>query len=247
MTRCFRFGGFALDLSAYVLTRADGTRVSLQRVPMDLLILLVERAGALVDREVIREGLWGKDVFVEQDASINTAVRKIRRALDDDRAEPRFIETVVGKGYRFVAPVDTNDRRESVSDAVSQRPGTTPAPPRRIFPSYAVVRHTKEFLLAEGGNLLGRDPTARVYIDHSSVSRQHAQIVISTDGARLEDLDSRNGTFLNGRRVSAPEAIQDGAVIGLGAITLTFVAISGPASTAPYPGLGPPRRAVRKR
>jgi FOG: FHA domain len=57
---------------------------------------------------------------------------------------------------------------------------------------------------------------ARVYIDHSSVSRQHARIVVHTDGVTLEDLDSRNGTFLNGRRVSEPEAIQDGALIGLG-------------------------------
>jgi DNA-binding winged helix-turn-helix (wHTH) protein len=247
MTRWFSFGGFALDLSAYVLMRADGTRVKLQKVPMELLILLVERPGALVAREVIRDALWGTDVFVEQDASINTAVRKIRRALGDDQAEPRFIETVVGKGYRFVASVDTHDRREPASGAVSHRLGATPTPPRRVFPSYSVVRNTEQFLLAEGANLLGRDPAARVYIDHSSVSRQHAQIVINTDGARLEDLGSRNGTFLNGRRVSAPEAIQDGAVIGLGPITLTFVAVSGPASTAPYPSLGQPRRTARKR
>jgi DNA-binding winged helix-turn-helix (wHTH) protein len=233
MTRWFRFGGFALDLSAYVLTRADGTRVKLQRVPMELLILLVDRAGALVEREVIREALWGPDVFVEQNASINTAVRKIRRALGDDPAEPRFIETVAGKGYRFVASVDTNR--------------TVSAPPGRVFPGYAVVRNTEEFLLAEGSNLLGRDPAARVYIDHSSVSRRHARIVVNTDGVTLEDLDSRNGTFLNGRRVSAPEAIQDGALIGLGPIALRFVAFSDPASTAPYPNPGQPRRTARKR
>jgi DNA-binding winged helix-turn-helix (wHTH) protein len=246
MTRRFRFGGFALDVDAYALTRADGTRVRLQKVPMDLLILLVERAGALVEREVIRGALWCADVFVEQDASINTAVRKIRRALDDDQIEPRFIETVVGKGYRFVAPVTTNDRRESDSGDVSPRSGAAAAP-RRIFPSYSLVRGAQEFVLAEGSNLLGRDPAARVYIDHSSVSRQHAQIVIDGEGARLEDLDSRNGTFLNGRRISAPETIQDGALIGLGPITVTFVAVSGPASTAPYPNLGEPSRATRKR
>lgn len=246
MTRCFRFGGFTLDLDAYVLTRADGARVRLQKVPMDLLILLVEHAGALVEREAIREALWGADVFVEQDASINTAVRKIRRALDDDQIEPRFIETVVGKGYRFVAPVATNDHRDSGSGDATPR-SRAAAAPRRIFPSYSLVRGVQEFVLGEGSNLLGRDPAARVYIDHSSVSRQHARIVVNPDGVTVEDLDSRNGTFVNGRRVSAPEAIRDGALIGLGPITLTFVAVSGPGSTAPYPALEPPRRAARKR
>lgn len=130
MTRCFRFGGFALDLDAYVLTRADGTRVRLQRVPMDLLILLVERAGALVGREVIREALWGGDVFLEQDASINTAVRKIRRALGDAQLEPQFIETVVGKGYRFVAPVQMDDRIGLAISGVGEPSHGPAAPPR---------------------------------------------------------------------------------------------------------------------
>ena len=72
---------------------------------MELLILLVQRHGELVSREEIAERLWGKDVFVDIDHSINTAIRKIRQALRDDPEKPRFVETVVGKGYRFAAPV----------------------------------------------------------------------------------------------------------------------------------------------
>src|SRR5262249_51579616 len=72
---------------------------------MELLILLVERGGELVSREEIADRLWGKDIFVDIDHSINTAVRKIRLVLRDDSEKPRFVETVVGKGYRFAAPV----------------------------------------------------------------------------------------------------------------------------------------------
>src|SRR3989442_13648909 len=72
---------------------------------MELLTLLTERRGNLVTRAEIVERLWGKDVFVDADAAINTAVRKVRRALGDDPDAPHFLETVVGKGYRFVGPI----------------------------------------------------------------------------------------------------------------------------------------------
>ena len=72
---------------------------------MELLLLLVERNGELVSREEISQRLWGADVFVDVDLGINTAVRKVRTALRDDPEKPRFVETVVGKGYRFAAPV----------------------------------------------------------------------------------------------------------------------------------------------
>ena len=77
---------------------------------MELLIFLVERRGELVSRDEIAERLWGKDVFVEVDHSINVAVRKIRVVLRDDSEKPRFVETVVGRGYRFTAPVICSDR-----------------------------------------------------------------------------------------------------------------------------------------
>lgn len=100
----YEFHRFELDLGRYELRRA-GRRIRLQRVPMDLLILLVERRGALVTREDIVAGVWTSDSIVDTERSINTAIRKIRQALDDDAGTPRFIETVVGKGYRFIAEV----------------------------------------------------------------------------------------------------------------------------------------------
>ena len=98
------FGDFTLDQSRYRLERGERL-LRLEKLPMELLILLVQRGGELVSREEIAERLWGKDVFVDVDHSINTAVRKIRLALRDDPEKPRFVETVVGKGYRFAAPV----------------------------------------------------------------------------------------------------------------------------------------------
>src|SRR6516162_6193980 len=94
-----------IDLSRYELS-LDGRRVRLEHQPMELLILLVERKGQLVTREDIVGKLWGKDVFVDVDQSINAAVRKIRFALKDNPAQPRYLETVVGKGYRFIGDME---------------------------------------------------------------------------------------------------------------------------------------------
>ena len=100
-----RFGQFRLDVSSYELRR--GARpVRLERQPMDLLILLVTRRGELISRSEIIERLWNRDVFVDVETGVNTAIRKIRRALNDSPEEPSFIETVAGKGYRFIADVD---------------------------------------------------------------------------------------------------------------------------------------------
>ncbi len=104
MAQEFQFGDFTLDQSRYRLQKGERL-LRLEKRPMELLILLVQRQGELVSREEIAEHLWGKDVFLEVDHSINTAVRKIRLVLRDDPEKPRFVETVVGKGYRFAAPV----------------------------------------------------------------------------------------------------------------------------------------------
>ena len=101
----FRFGDFELDVPAYGLRRR-GVQVKLERQPMDLLILLVERRQQLVPRSDIVDRLWGKDVFIDVETGINTAIRKIRHVLDDAPETPAFVETISGKGYRFIAPVD---------------------------------------------------------------------------------------------------------------------------------------------
>jgi DNA-binding winged helix-turn-helix (wHTH) protein/WD40 repeat protein len=104
MAQKYQFDEFTLDESCYRLQRGERV-MRLEKRPMELLILLVQRDGELVSREEIAERLWGKNVFLDVDHSINTAVRKVRQALRDDPEKPRFVETVVGKGYRFAAPV----------------------------------------------------------------------------------------------------------------------------------------------
>ncbi|HSC08158.1 MAG TPA: winged helix-turn-helix domain-containing protein [Steroidobacteraceae bacterium] len=101
----FRLRDFVLDVAAYDLRR-NGHPVRLERQPMDLLILLVGRRGQLVSRSEIVDALWGKDVFVDVENGVNTAMRKLRQALRDSPDAPTFIETVPGKGYRFVAAVE---------------------------------------------------------------------------------------------------------------------------------------------
>jgi len=93
-----------LDRGAYELRRS-GTPLRLSRIPMELLLLLVERRGDLVTREEIVQRIWGKDVFLDTDNSINAAIRKLRQVLDDDPEQPQFIHTVTGRGYRFVAAI----------------------------------------------------------------------------------------------------------------------------------------------
>jgi DNA-binding winged helix-turn-helix (wHTH) protein len=217
-----RFGDFELDLAAYALRSGD-IAVSLERQPMELLRLLVEARGALVERAQIQAALWNTGVFVDHEAAINTAIRKLRRALGDAPEHPRFIQTVVGKGYRFVAPVHEE----------SPTPARVGYESQRRFPKYSIRRGAEEFALVDGSNLIGRDPDAQVYIDHPSVSRRHALVSIGQSGAVIEDLGSRNGTFVNGRRVEGQAELHQRAVIGAGPIVMTFEVLSEPASTKP--------------
>lgn len=121
----FEFDRFELDLGGYELRRA-GRKIRLQRVPMDLLIFLVERRGALVTREEIAARVWNGNGQVDTQSSINTAIRKVRQALDDVGEQPRFIETVIGKGYRFIAEVSAPTPAQATPTAPAE-----PAPVKR--------------------------------------------------------------------------------------------------------------------
>jgi DNA-binding winged helix-turn-helix (wHTH) protein len=103
-----RFDDFQLDYGRFQLCRR-GIPVRLEGLPLQLLMFLVEKRGQLVTREQISNELWSKDVFVDVEQGINTAIRKIRRALADDAGEPQYLQTVVGRGYRFVAPTAEED------------------------------------------------------------------------------------------------------------------------------------------
>jgi TolB-like protein/DNA-binding winged helix-turn-helix (wHTH) protein/Tfp pilus assembly protein PilF len=146
-----RFGDeLELDRRAYELRRS-GRSLKLERIPMELLLLLVERRGELVSREEIIEKIWGKDVFLDTDSSINAAVRKIRQALKDDPERPLFVQTITGKGYRFVAAVEKPDLpsiEKRVEFEQTARPEETPQPlPQQKAPSF---RRSRWMLLLAG-------------------------------------------------------------------------------------------------
>jgi DNA-binding winged helix-turn-helix (wHTH) protein len=115
----FRFGGFELDPETCELWR-EGRPVPIQQQPARVLALLIDRPGALVTREEIRQYLWGASTFVEYDESLNYCIRQIRLALDDAARAPRFVETLPKRGYRFIAPVTRVDK-DARAKAVAPR------------------------------------------------------------------------------------------------------------------------------
>jgi TolB-like protein/DNA-binding winged helix-turn-helix (wHTH) protein/Flp pilus assembly protein TadD len=126
-----RFGeDFELDPRAWEL-RSGGAPVRLERIPMQILLFLVEQRGQLVTREAIVERVWGKSAFLDTDNSINGAIRKIRAALHDDPEHPQFIQTVTGCGYRFIAPLTQPAPMPPPLVVISEpeRPVTAPPPP----------------------------------------------------------------------------------------------------------------------
>lgn len=141
----YQFEDFQLDVARYELRR-NGRVLKLERIPMELLILLVGRHGELVSRDEIIAKLWGRDVFIETELGINTAVRKIRQALGDDPERPQFVQTVVGKGYRFVAAISTGANGASPWYGAQSKSGhdnrapsadqaTTFEPPLEVIPN----------------------------------------------------------------------------------------------------------------
>src|ERR1700733_7751459 len=113
----FRFASYELDLQTGVL-RKEGIRIRCQEQPLQVLAVLAERPGELVTREELRQRVWPKDTFVDFDHALNTAIKKIRAALNDDADAPRYIETVPRRGYRFLATVEP----ERSSEPLPARP-----------------------------------------------------------------------------------------------------------------------------
>jgi len=152
-----------LDLKRYQIRR-DGSVLRIEKIPMELLILLVEKKGDLVSREEIIERLWGKDVFLDTEQGINTAIRKIRLALSDVSEQSRFVQTVVGKGYRFIGPITVVKNGSAPTEAPDQPhlasvtvPPKATAPRRSLLKSALalVVVTALAVLLAFGFNFLG--------------------------------------------------------------------------------------------
>src|SRR5262245_47953992 len=141
-----RFGLFEVDLSAGVLER-EGRKVSLQEQPFQVLTLLLERPGEVVTREEVRQKLWPQDTFVDYDAGLNTAIRKLREALGDSADNPRFVETLPRRGYRFIAAVDAEV--QAIAPAV-------PEPRRLRLITVAGIAAMVALVILVGLNLRGR-------------------------------------------------------------------------------------------
>jgi len=147
--RIVQFGLFELDLDAREL-RKSGVRIKLQEQPFQILAMLLERPGTLVTREELQKKLWPEDTFVDFDLSLNSAVKKLRQALNDDSENPRYVETLYRRGYRFIGPVNglSADQIEVVQSPTSTTPSepgfltvrvSPPAIPRRSLLVYGAT------------------------------------------------------------------------------------------------------------
>ncbi len=145
------FGVFEVDLAAGQVRRG-GRKLRLQEQPFQLLALLLERPGEVVSRERVRERLWPGDTFVDFDQSISTAINKIREALGDSASNPRFVETIPRRGYRFIAPVAGAGAAASVPALTETE---TPAPAVRNLPSYLTSFVGREQEIRQVERLLG--------------------------------------------------------------------------------------------
>jgi DNA-binding winged helix-turn-helix (wHTH) protein len=201
-----RLGDVVFDADARAVLRG-GTVVPLSPKAFRLLELLIARRPRAVSKSEISEVLW-PSTFVSE-GNVTVLMAEIRRAIGDGEGR-RVIRTLHGFGYALDAP--------AVDGA--------PAPPG----AFAVFYEKRALMLRSGANVLGRGPDCDVKIDHPSVSRHHARIVVGADDAALEDLDSKNGTFLAGRRVEKGAPLADGAVIGLGSAVLTFTRLAMPST-----------------
>ena len=199
----YRFAGFSVDTGTRQLL-AGGADVHLSPKAFELLLLLIEHRSRALSKAELHERLWPA-TFVGE-TNLPTLIAEVRRALGDAAQESRFVRTVHRFGYRFVAAVE--------DDAPARREETA----AHMY----LIAADRRFPLAEGTTVIGRAHHAGVRIDSGGVSRHHARIVIQASEARLEDLSSKNGTYLDGRPVTEPCRLTDGNEIRVGPVALTF-------------------------
>jgi DNA-binding winged helix-turn-helix (wHTH) protein len=203
-----RFGVFEADLTTGELRRM-GVRVAIQEQPFQVLAALLERPRSLVTREELRQRIWPKEVFVDFDHGLNKAVSKLRVALGDEDSTPRFIETLPRRGYRFVA---------AVSSCSASAGATIVA---------RLLHEGTTIPLLAGVHVIGRDEGCAVCLNSSTVSRAHARLLASADATKIEDLDSKNGTRVNGSTICGSILLRNGDQIQVGSVPLTFLVGQG--------------------
>jgi DNA-binding winged helix-turn-helix (wHTH) protein len=207
-----RFAECTFDSRAHGLRRA-GREVHLSNKAFLLLEMLLDRRPQVLSHAELRDSLW-PGTFVSY-SSLAGLISEVRRAIGDHTRPPRLVRTVHGLGYSFIAEAEG-----------------TPEPARvEVASPYRLRWRSRELPLLQGQNLVGRDPECDVQIGSSRVSRRHARITINGREAILDDLGSKNGTFVGGRPVTAPTALRDGDVILLGHESVVFAAVGGTATT----------------
>ncbi len=204
----------------------DGTVVHLRPKAMDVLVLLARQPGRVVSKTEILDRVWRRRFVTE--TVLTRAVFEIRAAFGDDTGRPRYVETIVKRGYRLLAPVVR--RPEPGGGAAGVDDGGTPC--HLLFGSRWIP-------LGAGEHVIGRDPEALVRIDSRAVSRRHARITVAFGTATIEDLGSKNGTFVQTRRVEAPTELRSGDEIVVAGVALTYrvsgihgTTVTGSAGTA---------------
>jgi DNA-binding winged helix-turn-helix (wHTH) protein len=204
-----RFGPFEIDATRRLLLK-NGNEVHLTPKAFDLLLLLVNEAPRVVRKGELHERLWS-GTFVS-DATLVGLIKEVRRALDDRKAKAPLIRTAHGVGYAFAG-----DLQRVI----------TPAP----HVSRWIVAGTRRIALADGENLIGREPASTVLLDATGISRRHARILIDATRAVLEDLGSKNGTMLNDAPISRRVPLHDGDRIQIGPLVIVYHASAAGMST----------------
>lgn len=199
------FGPFVLDGATRELRRGQES-VHLTPKAFDLLATLIAQRPRAVSKAALYERLW-PNTFVDE-ANLAILVAEIRAALGDSPRKPVFVRTVYSFGYAFCG------------EAVG--PNAIAAAPTAARASCWLVSKSRHVSLHEGVNMIGRDPTADVWLDAHGISRQHARIVVTGGEASIEDAGSKNGTWVKGHRIGAAEALTDGDQIKFGSVPMTF-------------------------
>lgn len=208
-----RFGEFTLDTDLRQLRGRSG-ELHLSPKAFDLLVLLVTDRSRVLPKLELHERLWPNTFVVE--TNLASLIAEIRQALHDDAKHPRFVRTAHRVGYAFCGVV---------ADAVASTPPTS----RAIL--CWLLKDGRRIALSSGENILGRDVEGTISLDSPSVSRRHARIQVSEHSATIEDLDSKNGTYVRGERVSAAVQLSDGDDLRIGSVVLRFRQQAGPRST----------------
>ena len=209
------FGDCVFDSGAREVCRG-GKLAPVSPKAFRLLEILAERRPNAVSKEELYRLLW-PDTFVT-DTNLANLVVELRAALGDNARHPGILRTVPRFGYAFAAD----------AAAVSEKPAARSAAPFAC----RLVWGPREIALDPGENLIGRDRDSVVWIDDASVSRRHARIAVGADGATVEDLGSKNGTFVHGRRIVKPARLADRDAIKIGPASMIFRLFEKTGSTA---------------